>query len=631
MKTFNMLAVLFSAVALTAGGRATGEPAPTVASGDWVVAYQSDFKNAKATEADWRCRLGEMKTGDGKLVLLPKERKKRIWLILDPLVFPGSFRVEITGSVIAGAKPESLGFNICINTYRDEVSSGYLLQFGAKGNTCSLLRRNGKVVEETINRDVRPVSGRSYDIVAEKVDGRISLWVDGTLAFSYTDPAPLGDATCDSLGLHAQACTLSMEKIAIRTRQGHPEDVYTPLTAPAGSPQVALKGMVVWEQNPSGKDGIGSHQVLYAMEGTTEIAATWEKLMRDYWPGEAMDCDQARQFDDGVTKLCKYYLAPHQAATRQFRIYGHYSAYPVEVTGTAFEKGGRRWLIPTGIKDTKLVYPEKMLALDKPFAMPGKEPLVLKIDDKLSLKCVLLPAGRYLQGAPYYQLARAPCEDPHEVVLTKAFWMAEIPVTQEMFESVTGKNPCRGNPKCNLGPQCPVEVVPYAAIEEFCRIVSERNHRRVRLPTYGEWEYADRVGTSSPCFVEKYRDQVSNIGADTKDDPAMRNCPVKTAKPSAWGLYDMLTCGEHQVSDWGRDNSHEKEVDPIGPTRNEAWGGNDPIHLAAGFRWGGARPRPNILGCAHPDGQGYECLTIFRVAVDATPEEIAEMEKQAKK
>ena len=396
MKMFNLLAALFSAVVLAASCRTAGETALAVSSGDWVVAYQSDFKNAKATEADWRCRLGEMKTGDGKLVLLPKERKKRIWLILDPLVFPGSFRVEITGSVIAGAKPESLGFNICINTYRDEVSSGYLLQFGAKGNTCSLLRRNGKVVEETINRDVRPVSGRSYDIVAEKVDGRISLWVDGTLAFSYTDPAPLGDATCDSLGLHAQACTLSMEKIAIRTRQGHPEDVYTPLTAPAGSPQVALKGMVVWEQNPSGKDGIGSHQVLYAMEGTTEIAATWEKLMRDYWPGEAMDCDQARQFDDGVTKLCKYYLAPHQAATRQFRIYGHYSAYPVEVTGTAFEKGGRRWLIPTGIKDTKLVYPEKMLALDKPFAMPGKEPLVLKIDDKLSLKCVLLPAGRYL-------------------------------------------------------------------------------------------------------------------------------------------------------------------------------------------------------------------------------------------
>ena len=219
MKTFNMFSVLFSAVALAAGCRTAGETVQAVSAGDWVVAYQSDFTNAKAIADNWRCRLGEMKTGDGKLVLLPKERKKRIWLILDPLVFPGSFRAEITGSVIAGAKPESLGFNICINTYRDEVSSGYLLQFGAKGNTCSLLRRNGKVVEETVNRNVHPVSGKSYDIVAEKLGGRISLWVDGALVFSYADPAPLGDATCDSLGLHAQGCTLSVEKIAIRTRQ----------------------------------------------------------------------------------------------------------------------------------------------------------------------------------------------------------------------------------------------------------------------------------------------------------------------------------------------------------------------------------------------------------------------------
>ena len=631
MKTFNMFSVLFSAVALAAGCRTAGETVQAVSAGDWVVAYQSDFTNAKAIADNWRCRLGEMKTGDGKLVLLPKERKKRIWLILDPLVFPGSFRAEITGSVIAGAKPESLGFNICINTYRDEVSSGYLLQFGAKGNTCSLLRRNGKVVEETINRNVHPVSGKSYDIVAEKMGGRISLWVDGALVFSYADPAPLGDATCDSLGLHAQGCTLSVEKIAIRTRQGCPEDVYTPLIAPAGSPQVALKGMVAWEQNPSGKDDVGSHQVLYAIEGTPEIATFWEKLMRDCWPGEAMNCDQARQFEDGVMKLCKYYLAPHQAATRQFRLYGQYSFYPVEVTGAVLERDGCRWLVPNGMKDTKLVYPEKMFTPDKPFAMPGKEPLVLKMDDKLSLKCVLLPAGRYLQGAPVYQWARAPGEDTHEVVLTKPFWMAEIPVTQEMFESVTGKNPCRGNPKCNLGPQCPVEVAPYADIEEFCRIVSERNHRWVRLPTYSEWEYAGRVGTSSPCFVEKYKDQVSTIGADTKDDPPTRNCPVKTAKPNAWGLYDMLTWSQHVVSDWSHGNSHEKEVDPIGPPRNESWGGKDPTHLAAGFRWERARPRPNILGSAELDGQGHECLTIFRVAVDATPEEIAELEKQAKK
>ena len=61
-----------------------------------------------------------------------------------------------------------------------------------------------------------------------------------------------------------------------------------------------------------------------------------------------------------------------------------------------------------------------MLAADRPFAPAGKDPLVLKINDKLNLKCILLPAGRFLQGSPFYQ-RRYQDEYPHEVVLTKPF------------------------------------------------------------------------------------------------------------------------------------------------------------------------------------------------------------------
>ncbi|MFI5454326.1 MAG: SUMF1/EgtB/PvdO family nonheme iron enzyme [Isosphaerales bacterium] len=71
--------------------------------------------------------------------------------------------------------------------------------------------------------------------------------------------------------------------------------------------------------------------------------------------------------------------------------------------------------------------------------------------EKLTLKCIPLPAGRFLQGSPFYQ-RRYQDEYPHEVVLTRPFSMPEIPVTQEIFKAVMGKNPA-----ASKGSRLPVE------------------------------------------------------------------------------------------------------------------------------------------------------------------------------
>ena len=94
-----------------------------------------------------------------------------------------------------------------------------------------------------------------------------------------------------------------------------------------------------------------------------------------------------------------------------------------------------------GAIGAKLAYPEKMLAPDKPFVMPDKEPITLKIGDKLSLKCVPIPPGKFLMGTPVYMWPYFVEEYPHIVTLTKLYYMAEIPITQEMYEAVMGSNP----------------------------------------------------------------------------------------------------------------------------------------------------------------------------------------------
>jgi formylglycine-generating enzyme required for sulfatase activity len=249
-----------------------------------------------------------------------------------------------------------------------------------------------------------------------------------------------------------------------------------------------------------------------------------------------------------------------------------------------------------------LAYPAKMLAPDKPLVKPEGAPITLAVNDKLSLQCVPIPAGRFLQGSPFYQW-RYQDEFPHEVVLTKSYYMSEIPITQEMFEAVIGKNPSKSK-----GPQFPVEHATYADIKQFCKVLSEKNGKTVRVPTDAELEYAARVGTSNPCLPDKYKDQISLAGT-REGQPA----PVKTMKPNAWGLYDILCGGWHIASDFKADNVRVKQVDPKGPVR----GADGTMHRSHGG-WHYDHMRPSMHGAIGENGSIYEGgAPIFRVVVEA--------------
>jgi formylglycine-generating enzyme required for sulfatase activity len=63
------------------------------------------------------------------------------------------------------------------------------------------------------------------------------------------------------------------------------------------------------------------------------------------------------------------------------------------------------------------------------------------------------------------------------------------------------------------------------------RVLSEKNGKKVRLPTSAELEYAARVGTSNPGFAQKYKDQ-NRSGPDGFKSPLT----VKSSKANARGL-----------------------------------------------------------------------------------------------
>ena len=201
--------------------------------------------------------------------------------------------------------------------------------------------------------------------------------------------------------------------------------------------------------------------------------------------------------------------------------------------------------------------PREDAAPDRPFAPTAGEPIVLRIGDAMTLKCIRLPAGRFLEGSPFYQ-RRYQDEYPHEVVLTRPFAMSEIPVTQEMFEAVMGKNPSRSK-----GARLPVEYVPFADIEEFCRRVSRRTGSRSACRPTPSGNTPPASARPIPASSRSTRGQISETGG--RPDTT----PVRSKGPNAWGLYDMLCNGWHVTGDYKSDNVREKEVDPKGPAAND--------------------------------------------------------------
>ncbi|MEI7837572.1 MAG: formylglycine-generating enzyme family protein [Planctomycetota bacterium] len=271
-------------------------------------------------------------------------------------------------------------------------------------------------------------------------------------------------------------------------------------------------------------------------------------------------------------------------------------------------------------------------------AEKAKSPLpkytTLDLGKGVAMKLVLVPAGKFMMGSPDSEKDREIDEGPpHEVTISKPFYMGVYEVTQEQYEAVMDKNPSEGrevtNPEYKQTPaqynQTPVNQVSWDDAVEFCKKLSAKTGKTVRLPTEAEWEYACRAGSKTrfgfgdkeaPVGPISYADAVAScqkLSAKTgkkvrvpteaewaaayragrltdkeatlgehawyRENSGSVAKPVGQKKPNAWGLYDMHGSVWEWCSDWYADSYGNAGIrDPQGPI-------SETFHVVRGGGW----------------------------------------------
>ncbi|MGO8751312.1 MAG: formylglycine-generating enzyme family protein [Thermoguttaceae bacterium] len=232
-----------------------------------------------------------------------------------------------------------------------------------------------------------------------------------------------------------------------------------------------------------------------------------------------------------------------------------------------------------------------------------------RITNSLGMQLALIPAGRFIQGSPSSEDARAGDELPHRVHITRPFYLGVHDVTVGQFQRFVentgyrtdGEKDPSGVPICirvrdntrlimsrahswrnpgfAQGETYPVVDVSWYDAVEFCRWLSGLEGQSYRLPTEAEWEYACRAGsvTRFSCGNdESTLLKTANVKVlDPEDLTRISDhdsmLPVGSLAANAFGLYDM----HGNVSQWCADwydwdyYARAETEDPQGPSAGD--------------------------------------------------------------
>jgi uncharacterized protein YjdB len=225
------------------------------------------------------------------------------------------------------------------------------------------------------------------------------------------------------------------------------------------------------------------------------------------------------------------------------------------------------------------------------------------------ISMVSIEPGTFMMGSPANEPERGlnVPETLHQVTLTQGFYMGAYTVTQEQYETVTGRNPSYFD-FYEYSEDFPVETVTWFDAVDFCNKLSVKdnltpvytitgisstsggsiyeatvtpdwNANGYRLPTEAEWEYACRAGTTTPFNTgDNITTHQANYDGDYpyngnyEDGRIYWGHPIPgwwyeehyNGSPNAWGLYAMHGNVEEWCWDWYGGDYSQAVTDPKG-------------------------------------------------------------------
>ncbi len=193
------------------------------------------------------------------------------------------------------------------------------------------------------------------------------------------------------------------------------------------------------------------------------------------------------------------------------------------------------------------------------------------------MRFVRIPAGQFIMGSYQGALDNSPVS---KVKIDKSFWMAEIEVTNEQYNTLVPghdsryvdqfwKDHTRPGYDANL-PHQPVIRVSYQDAMAYCEQLSQKTGLKITLPTEAQWEWACRAGSDSDFWFGNLNTDFSTY--ENMADAQLSNMAVSGIDPqpmpktSSWFPYYNFIPKEENVDDGNmlQVDSKSYEANPFG-------------------------------------------------------------------